>query len=133
MAAFSAFQSNAFQRNAFQIVGNPSTVDKHDGFTPDEIKKYRKKLERLAKSSEKFLQSKYINEAIEVTEIAKKADIKLENIEKIALREAFTPSNEDIQKELNRILQRIFEIEIIKNQMLLEEAYDDEIMLMLLQ
>ena len=38
-----AFQSNAFQNNAFQInvVPTPSTVDTHDGFTQEEIRRAR--------------------------------------------------------------------------------------------
>ena len=36
-----AFQVNAFQNNAFQIVTVPVTVDTHDGFTPEEIRRAR--------------------------------------------------------------------------------------------
>ena len=40
-----AFQANAFQNNAFQISGvppTPSTIDTHDGFTPEEIRRARR-------------------------------------------------------------------------------------------
>ena len=37
-----AFQANAFQNNAFQIVGVTPTIDTHDGFTKEEIKKLKK-------------------------------------------------------------------------------------------
>jgi hypothetical protein len=37
-----AFQANAFQNNAFQIVvAPPDTMDTHDGFTPEEIRRAR--------------------------------------------------------------------------------------------
>lgn len=37
-----AFQVNAFQNNAFQIGGVTPTIDTHDGFTKEEIKKLKK-------------------------------------------------------------------------------------------
>ena len=40
-----AFQANAFQNNAFQISGvppTPSTIDTHDGFTPEEIRRAKR-------------------------------------------------------------------------------------------
>ncbi len=36
-----AFQSNAFQVNAFQIYVPPSSIDTHDGFTQEEIRRAR--------------------------------------------------------------------------------------------
>jgi hypothetical protein len=38
-----AFQANAFQNNAFQIILSPTPVfDTHDGFTPEEIRRAKK-------------------------------------------------------------------------------------------
>jgi len=38
-----AFQANAFQNNAFQIVLSPTPVfDTHDGFTPEEIRRAKR-------------------------------------------------------------------------------------------
>ena len=36
-----AFQANAFQVNAFQIYVPPSSIDTHDGFTQEEIRRAR--------------------------------------------------------------------------------------------
>ena len=45
---FTAFQINAFQNNAFQI-GGEIVVDTHDGFTPEEVRKYKKWQKKQAK------------------------------------------------------------------------------------
>lgn len=43
----------------------PVTVDTHDGATPDQYKRYRKRLKEIAKAAEQFQQSKYVKETVQ--------------------------------------------------------------------
>lgn len=52
-----AFQSNAFQNNAFQIAGIVPTIDTHDGFTPEEIKRAKALDKKIAKLEAKKRQA----------------------------------------------------------------------------
>ena len=54
-----AFQANAFQNNAFQIVLSPTPVfDTHDGFTPEEIRRAKRLDAKIvAKQKQNKLQS----------------------------------------------------------------------------
>lgn len=61
---FSAFQSNAFQRNAFQIVGGGApapTEETRGGFDERDYHRYRKHLERLMEVTQEADQRKYIS------------------------------------------------------------------------
>lgn len=40
-------------------------TDTHDGASPDQYKRYRKRLEAIAKAAEQFQQSKYVKEAVQ--------------------------------------------------------------------
>ena len=55
-----AFQANAFQNNAFQIYGGPTptpTIDTHDGFTAEEIKRAKALDKKIAKLEAKKRQA----------------------------------------------------------------------------
>lgn len=129
-----AFQKNlGFQNNAFQafIISG----DKHDGFNREHWKRYRKKIERAAKAAEKYQQSKYIQHAIEIAEIAEDSNIVSPIIFKIsnAIRnnEIINIDFSSLQKELVMVSDQLNKI--IKEEIFETEADDDIIMLLLLQ
>lgn len=51
--------------NSWGASAVPVTVDTHDGATPDQYKRYRKRLEAIAKATEQFQQSKYVKETVQ--------------------------------------------------------------------
>lgn len=67
MTFYAAFQTNAFQRNAYQIAFGVSTQDTHD--LPD-AQRYRKKLQKLANARSEFEEAKLTPE-IKVVEKTK--------------------------------------------------------------
>ena len=89
-----AFQSNAFQNNAFQInVIPPSTVDTHDGFTQEEIRrarnldrKIRERQQALLKSQadSKIRRKQQLKDLIDPPKIvAKQKQNKLQSIQEV--------------------------------------------------
>lgn len=87
MVAYSGFQSNAFQANAFQIVlpiDNPDNPDTHDGVDYEAM---RKRLKRLAEISDQRERKKYF-------QVAKKL-------------EAVTPENPMVAKAVEQVVRTI--------------------------
>lgn len=91
-----AFQVNAFQNNAFQISvipPEPSVVDTHDGFTPEEVRrarnldrKIREKQLALYKAQEqaKLRRKQQLRDAIDPPKIVAKAKRnKLQSIQEV--------------------------------------------------
>jgi hypothetical protein len=91
-----AFQSNAFQNNAFQInvvPPTPSTVDTHDGFTQEEIRrarnldrKIRERQQALLKlqADSKIRRKKQLKDLIDPPKIvAKQKQNKLQSIQEV--------------------------------------------------
>jgi hypothetical protein len=91
-----AFQANAFQNNAFQISGvppTPSTIDTHDGFTQEEIRrarnldrKIRERQQALLKSQadSKIRRKQQLKDLIDPPKIvAKQKQNKLQSIQEV--------------------------------------------------
>lgn len=89
-----AFQSNAFQNNAFQInIAPPSTVDTHDGFTQEEIRrarnldrKIRERQQALlkAQADSKIRRKQQLKDLIDPPKIvAKQKQNKLQSIQEV--------------------------------------------------
>ena len=89
-----AFQSNAFQNNAFQInVIPPSTIDTHDGFTQEEIRrarnldrKIRERQQALlkAQAESKIRRKQQLKDLIDPPKIvAKQKQNKLQSIQEV--------------------------------------------------
>ena len=89
-----AFQSNAFQNNAFQInIAPPVTIDTHDGFTQEEIRRARnldrkiraKQLELYkAQQEAKKRRKQQLRDAIDPPKvIAKAKQNKLQSIQEV--------------------------------------------------
>lgn len=83
---FSGFQSNAFQNNAFQIVGSGSTptptIETHGGFDERDYHRYRKNLERVAKITGE--ERKYPKRAAEAAESLSELPINTTELQKLA-------------------------------------------------
>jgi len=103
-----AFQANAFQNNAFQIILSPTPVfDTHDGFTPEEIRRAKridakiraKELALLkAQNEAKQRRKQQITNLVDPPKIvAKQKQNKLQSIQEV---KADTPSVDT--KELQR-------------------------------
>ena len=89
-----AFQSNAFQNNAFQInIAPPVTIDTHDGFTQEEIRrarnldrKIRERQQALlkAQAESKIRRKQHIKDLIDPPKIvAKQKQNKLQSIQEV--------------------------------------------------
>ena len=89
-----AFQSNAFQNNAFQInIAPPVTIDTHDGFTQEEIRrarnldrKIRERQQALlkAQAESKIRRKQQIKDLIDPPKIvAKQKQNKLQSIQEV--------------------------------------------------
>lgn len=89
-----AFQSNAFQNNAFQInIAPPSTIDTHDGFTQEEIRrarnldrKIRERQQALlkAQADSKIRRKQQLKDLIDPPKIvAKQKQNKLQSIQEV--------------------------------------------------
>lgn len=91
-----AFQANAFQNNAFQISGvppTPSTIDTHDGFTPEEIRRAKRLDAKIrarqlalykAQHEAKIRRKQQLRDAIDPPKIvAKQKQNKLQSIQEV--------------------------------------------------
>jgi hypothetical protein len=88
-----AFQANAFQVNAFQIYVPPSSIDTHDGFTQEEIRrarnldrKIRERQQALlkAQAESKIRRKQQIKDLIDPPKIvAKQKQNKLQSIQEV--------------------------------------------------
>ena len=88
-----AFQSNAFQVNAFQIYVPPSSIDTHDGFTQEEIRrarnldrKIRERQQALlkAQAESKIRRKQQLKDLIDPPKIvAKQKQNKLQSIQEV--------------------------------------------------
>ena len=89
-----AFQSNAFQNNAFQInIAPPVTIDTHDGFTQEEIRrarnldrKIRERQQALlkAQAESKIRRKQQIKDLVDPPKIvAKQKQNKLQSIQEV--------------------------------------------------
>ena len=89
-----AFQSNAFQNNAFQInIAPPVTIDTHDGFTQEEIRrarnldrKIRERQQALlkAQAESKIRRKQQIKDLIDPPKsVAKQKQNKLQSIQEV--------------------------------------------------
>jgi SOS-response transcriptional repressor LexA len=91
-----AFQANAFQNNAFQISGvppTPSTIDTHDGFTPEEIRRAKRLDAKIrarqlalykAQQESKIRRKQQLRDAIDPPKIvAKQKQNKLQSIQEV--------------------------------------------------
>lgn len=89
-----AFQSNAFQNNAFQInIAPPVTIDTHDGFTQEEIRrarnldrKIRERQQALlkAQADSKIRRKQQLKDLIDPPKIvAKQKQNKLQSIQEV--------------------------------------------------
>lgn len=89
-----AFQSNAFQNNAFQInIAPPVTIDTHDGFTQEEIRrarnldrKIRERQQALlkAQAESKIRRKQQLKDLIDPPKIvAKQKQNKLQSIQEV--------------------------------------------------
>ncbi len=125
-----AFQSNAFQNNAFQInVVPPSTVDTHDGFTQEEIRrarnldrKIRERQQALlkAQADSKIRRKQQLKDLIDPPKIvAKQKQNKLQSIQEV---KAGTPPVDTTELE-----QSIAYLENQRNNLLKAVAYRQEV------
>jgi hypothetical protein len=125
-----AFQSNAFQNNAFQInVIPPSTVDTHDGFTQEEIRrarnldrKIRERQQALlkAQADSKIRRKQQLKDLIDPPKIvAKQKQNKLQSIQEV---KAGTPPVDTTELE-----QSIAYLENQRNNLLKAVAYRQEV------
>jgi len=91
-----AFQANAFQNNAFQISEvppTPSTIDTHDGFTPEEIRRAKRLDAKIrarqlalykAQHEAKIRRKQQLRDAIDPPKIvAKQKQNKLQSIQEV--------------------------------------------------
>lgn len=89
-----AFQSNAFQNNAFQIdIAPPVTIDTHDGFTQEEIRRARNLDRKIrerqqvllkAQADSKIRRKQQIKDLIDPPKIvAKQKQNKLQSIQEV--------------------------------------------------
>jgi hypothetical protein len=127
-----AFQSNAFQNNAFQInvvPPTPSTVDTHDGFTQEEIRrarnldrKIRERQQALLKlqAESKIRRKQQLKDLIDPPKIvAKQKQNKLQSIQEV---KAGTPPVDTTELE-----QSIAYLENQRNNLLKAVAYRQEV------
>lgn len=134
--SFSGFQSNAFQNNGFQIISSGGNPDTHDLLIDRETyKRYRKKLEHVAKLAEKHHQSKYIKQAIKVAEIIEDAPIDAPIIKKTAElalnNKEIKIDFETLSLEINKALQHFDNV--LSKRITDVEADDDMLMLLMMQ
>lgn len=139
MAFYSAFQWNSIQLNSAQVFAGASTRGViggvSDNFLPDDYKKYRKKLEKLARISDDYNESKYVKEVQDLTEIAKVLEIHAPISNTLA---AYVKDSVDVpyfdvsalRGEIITIQNRINEI--IKFNLQLEQELEDETILLML-
>jgi hypothetical protein len=125
-----AFQSNAFQNNAFQInIAPPSTIDTHDGFTQEEIRrarnldrKIRERQQALlkAQADSKIRRKQQLKDLIDPPKIvAKQKQNKLQSIQEV---KAGTPPVDTTELE-----QSIAYLENQRNNLLKAVAYRQEV------
>lgn len=125
-----AFQSNAFQNNAFQINIAPlSTIDTHDGFTQEEIRrarnldrKIRERQQALlkAQADSKIRRKQQLKDLIDPPKIvAKQKQNKLQSIQEV---KAGTPPVDTTELE-----QSIAYLENQRNNLLKAVAYRQEV------
>lgn len=111
--------------------GTPTPPDTHDGANADDYKRYRKRLERLAKLSDKHNQSKYIRETVKIAEIVKELPIETPAIERVS-QKTRDISNYDLSAIQSEILLAINYINAIINEKLrLEQEQEDELILLM--
>ena len=127
-----AFQANAFQNNAFQISGvppTPSTIDTHDGFTPEEIRRAKRLDAKIrarqlalykAQHEAKIRRKQQLRDAIDPPKIvAKTKQNKLQSIQEV---KAGTPPVDTTELE-----QSIAYLENQRNNLLKAVAYRQEV------
>ena len=127
-----AFQANAFQNNAFQISEvppTPSTIDTHDGFTPEEIRRAKRLDAKIrarqlalykAQHEAKIRRKQQLRDAIDPPKIvAKQKQNKLQSIQEV---KAGTPPVDTTELE-----QSIAYLENQRNNLLKAVAYRQEV------
>jgi hypothetical protein len=125
-----AFQANAFQNNAFQInIAPPVTIDTHDGFTQEEIRrarnldrKIRERQQALlkAQADSKIRRKQQLKDLIDPPKIvAKQKQNKLQSIQEV---KAGTPPVDTTELE-----QSIAYLENQRNNLLKAVAYRQEV------
>lgn len=132
MVYYSGFQSNALQNNAFQIKsggGTPVIVTTGGHFVA-----YRKKLKRLTEASDKFNQSKYIKQAVQIAEIAEEINVSVPLIEAVAqavhLQQPLPEIDlSQLNKEISLAIQQLNSLILLKK---MQEEDDDLTLMMLL-
>lgn len=131
------FSRFIFNNAIFNTDGGITPVDTHDGghWTERDYKRYRRKLELLARAGDKFNASKYIKEANKAVEIIQEIPIDAPVITQVAAREIeIDPAYfEAIQKELNAAIGYLDAIIQKQNQLridALQEQEDEQILLM---
>lgn len=128
-----AFQPSGFYLQGFQEASSP--VDTHDGghWSERDYKRYRRKLELLAKSGERFTQSKYIKEATKVLKIVEALPVETPIIQKIAFNQEEIEQKyfDQINQELNRVINYL-DAALHQREELRLEQEDEETLLRLL-
>ena len=112
-----AFQSNAFQNNAFQIAGVEPTIDTHDGFTRDEIKRAKEIDKKLEKARLKLIEVQKAHKLARKQAISDLVDPKPIVAEKQQIE---VKSKEDLLKPVIKANQEIKRLEQYKKQIELE-------------
>ena len=116
-----AFQSNAFQNNAFQIAGNEPTIDTHDGFTRDEIKRAKEIDKKLEKARIKLVEAQKSHKLARKQAIADLVDPKPVVEEIVAeIQQAEVKAKDDALKPIIRANQEIKRLELLKKQIELD-------------
>lgn len=110
-------------------------TDTHDGgWSERDYRRYRNKLEQLAKAGDRFNESKYIKEANKVVEIIQEIEVQAPVIGKVASKEIeLNPKYfEYIQEELQVAIDKINAALEYRKRLRLEELEDEQTLMMLL-
>ena len=150
-----AFQVNAFQNNAFQIVTKPAGGDDAGGWTPEELKRLRKlsakinnkqrELEKATKEANEA-RKKAFKEQIDPTPVAKVKQSKVKSIQEVKADKPSVDLQElqrsisYLENQRNNILEAVAQRHyqaLLEEQMRVLEAkrqeeLDDEVALLLL-
>ncbi len=109
--------------------GTPTPPDTHDGADPDSYKRYRKRLERLARLSDEHLKSKYVKEAVKVAEFAQEIPISVPIIQEVSERVSVNQRIDDI--DLSALQREIARLLIYIEKYINELEQEDELILLM--
>lgn len=117
----------------------PPVTDTHDGgVKPSDYRRYRRKIEKMIKASEKYNREKYINEAVAVAEIVEELPIEAPVIQEIAqaIKDEISLDQIDftlLQAELIRVIRYLDTVIVAKlAEIKAQREMEDEIALLML-